>query len=207
MKVASLTTLHRYTKWRHCSRQPLQVPFIVLALLATDSLAQAVELQVGGSYSLTFSDVDQHQLSTSDGHVTIITVVTKENEQKAQLVGDWFSQTHLVDPKCRLITVVNFQQKIVPLFRRIALAVIRHRLELQAKALRELYSAKHINRNPRSDLFVVADFDGKTVSQFNIVPTSAEFAVFAFDGQGRLVRRWNAAPGSEALTTAIEEAR
>lgn len=203
MKVASLTTLHRYAI---CPRS-IYCILGFLALLKTTPPIQAVELQVGETYSLTFTDVDQRQLSTSDGHVTIITVVTREDEQKAQLVGDRFSQTHLGDPKCRLITLVNFQQKIVALFRGIALAVIRHRLELEAKELREIYSAKHINRNPRSDLFVVADFDGKIVSQLDIVPTSADFAVFVFDGKGRLVRRWNDAPGTDALTAAIEDAR
>ncbi len=170
------------------------------------SSAGAVELQVGNTYPLTFTDVDQRHLSTSDGHVTIITVVTREDEQKAQAVGDRFSQKHLVDPKCRLVNLVNFQQKIGPLLRGIVTAIIRHRLENEAKELRET-TAKHLTHDVRSDLFVVADFDGKAVSQLDIAPTSTEFAVFVFDGHGRLVRRWNDPPSEEALSAAIEEAR
>jgi hypothetical protein len=54
---------------------------------------------------------------------------------------------------------------------------------------------------------VVADFDGNAVSQLGINPISAEFAVFVFDGKGRLVRRWSDAPSEEALAQAIKEAR
>ena len=207
MKVAFLITLHRYVIVRHAFVRSVYWIVLCVALFQWDPKAEAGALQTGGTYRLTFTDVDQRELSTSDGHITIITVVTKDDEQKAQLVGDRFSQTHLADPKCRLVTLVNFQQKIVTFFRRIALAVIRHRLELEAKSLREIYSAKHIDRNPRNDLFVVADFDGKSVSQLHIEPTSGEFAVFVFDGQGRLVRRWNDAPTAESLNAAIDEAR
>ena len=203
MNADPLTTLHRYST----SFRPLQYFFLTALLAAATPAAQAIELQLGNAYPLTFTDVDQHQLSTSDGHVTIITVVTRKDEQKAQMAGDRFSRLHLGDPKYRLITVVNFQQKIIPPFRGIAAAIIRHRLDVEAKELQKIYSAKHLNRNPRYDIFVVADFDGKTVSQLGIVPTSTEFAVFAFDGRGRLVRRWNDLPGADALAAAIDEAR
>ncbi|HEX7516101.1 MAG TPA: hypothetical protein VF345_02320 [Chthoniobacterales bacterium] len=186
--------------------RPLQY-FFIAALVAAISAARATELRLGNAYPLTFTDVDQHQLSTSDGHVTIIMVVTKKDEQKAQTVGDRIPRVCLGDPKYRLITLVNFQQKIFPLFRGITSAIIRHRLDAEAKELQKIYSAKHLNRNPRYDIFVVADFDGKIVSQLGIAPASAEFVVFAFDGRGRLVRRWNDAPSADALNAAINEAR
>ena len=47
---------------------------------------QAAEMRVGNNYRLDSADVDRHQLSTSDGHVTIITVVTRKDEPKAQSV-------------------------------------------------------------------------------------------------------------------------
>jgi hypothetical protein len=53
----------------------------------------------------------------------------------------------------------------------------------------------------------VADFDGKAVSQLGIAPTSPEFAVFVFDGKGRLVRRWNDVPSQDNLEQALKEAR
>jgi hypothetical protein len=206
MNVDPLTTPHRYSRSLRVSVRPLQY-FFLAALVAAIPAARAIELRLGNAYPLTFTDVDQHQLSTSDGHVTIITVVTRKDEQKAQAVGDRIPHLYLGDPKYRLITVVNFQQKIFPPFRGITSAIIRHRLDAEAKELQKIYSAKHLNRNPRYDTFVVADFDGKVVSQLGIAPTSTEFAAFAFDGRGRLVRRWNDAPSAEALTAALTEAR
>ena len=203
MNIDPFPTLHRRPASLRGLARALRYFFLVAAIPA----GQAVELRAGNVYPLTLTDVDQHQLSTSDGHVTIITVVTRKDEQKAQMIGDRFPRLYLGDPNYRLITVVNFQQKIVPLFRGIALAIIRHRLELEGKELQKIYSAKHLNRNPRYDLFVVADFDGKAVSQLDVGPASTEFAVFVFDGRGQLVRRWNDVPSAEALTAAINEAR
>src|SRR5262245_25132801 len=206
MKVDRLTTLHLPADSLCGLRCRLQRFLLVTIMLAVTPVLIANELQIGNSYSVTFKDVDQRQLSISDGHITIITVVTREDEQKAQTVGDRFSHSHLGDPKCRLITVVNFQQKIIPIFRRLALTIIRRRLEAEAKEVKQTYPARYVDRNPRDDLFVVADFDGKAVSQLDIVPTSKDFAVFVFDGNGRLIKRWNDVPSPEALATAIEEA-
>lgn len=175
------------------------------ALAAT--MAQAAELRVGNTYPLTFADVDRHQFSTADGHVTLISVVNRRDEAKAQSVGDRVSQLTFGDPKIRLITLVNFQQNIIPPLRGMVSAVIRHRLDAEAKEVQKTYAARHINRNARDDIFVVADFDGKAVSQLGINPISPEFAVFVFDGRGRLVRRWNDVPSEEALAQAIKEAR
>jgi len=44
-------------------------------------------------------------------------------------------------------------------------AVIRHRLDVEAKEIQKSYAERHINRNARDDVYVVADFDGKAVSQ------------------------------------------
>jgi hypothetical protein len=205
MNVTSLTTSHLCPTSLRAFVRPLQY-FFLAAILAA-SPARANELHAGNVYSLTFTDVDRHQLSTADGHVTIITVVTRKDEQKAQQVGDRVPHFCLGDPKYRLITVVNFQKGVFPPFQGLTMAIIRNRLDAEAKDLQKLYTAKHLTRNPRSDIFVVADFDGKSVSQLGIGPNSTEFAVFAFDGRGRLVKRWNDVPSAEALTAAIYEAR
>jgi len=175
------------------------------ALAATT--AQAAELRAGNTYPLTFTDVDRHQFSTADGHVTIISVVNRRDEAKAQSVGDHVSQISFGDPKIRLTTLVNFQQNILPPLRGMVSAVIRHRLDVEAKEMQKSYAERHINRDARNDIFVVADFDGKAVSQLGINPISAEFAVFIFDGHGRLVRRWSDVPSQEMLAQAIKEAR
>lgn len=203
MNTGFVITPHRRSSYLRAFARPLQYLFLAALVAVT---ADAVELRTGNVYRLSFTDVDKQQLSTFDGHVTIITVVTREDESKAQTVGDRIAHVYLGDPKYRLITLVNFQQKIFSPFRGMVSAIIRHRLDAEAKKLQEIYTAKKVNRNPRYDIFVVADFDGKAVSQLGIAPASAEFVVFVFDGRGRLVRRWNGLPSAEALTEAINEA-
>lgn len=179
--------------------------FLLLILATTTSWA--VQLRQGNSYPLSFTDVDRHELSTADGHVTVISVVTRRDEAKAQTVGDRVTGITLGDPKVRLVTLVNFQQNILPPLRGMVSAIIRHRLDTEAKDIQKSYAQRHINRNARDDIFVVADFDGKAVAQLGISPVSAEFAVFIFDGHGRLVRHWNDVPSVEMLVQALKEAR
>jgi hypothetical protein len=181
------------------------VTFIVSGLAL--ACIEAADLRPGSIYQLTFTDVDQEQLSTSDGHVSIVSVVTRENEAKAQALGERVPQHYYGDPKFRLISIVNFQQGIFAPFRGVIMAIIRHRLDAEAKNLQKIYTERKLKRNPRDDIFVVADFDGKAVSLLGMAPKSPEFAVFVFDGRGRLVRRWNDVPSAEALTAALQEAR
>jgi hypothetical protein len=181
--------------------------YFFLLLIFAAAAAQAIQLHPGNSYPLTFTDVDHHQLSTADGHVTIISVVNRRDEAKAETVGDRVSKITFGDPKVRLITLVNFQQNIIFPLRGMVSAVIRHRLDAEAKEIQKSYAERHINRNARDDIYVVADFDGKAVSQLGIAPVSPEFAVFVFDGKGRLVRKWSDVPTPEMLTQAIKEAR
>ncbi len=181
--------------------------YLFLFLLLGVGPLEAVQLRPGNNYPLTFTDVDRHQLSTADGHITIISVVTRRDEARAQALGDRVSKITLGDPKFRLITMVNFQQNLLPPFWGIASAVIRHRLDVEARDVQKSYAQRRINRNARDDIYVVADFDGKAVSQLGIAPSSSEFAVFVFDGKGRLVRRWNDVPSEDALTQAFRDAR
>ena len=203
MNRPGVTPPHRVSL-RAFSRVGQYFFLITFAALAT---LQAVQLREGNNYSLTFTDVDREQLSTADGHVTIITVLTRKDEDKAQAVGDRVPRIYYGDPKFRLITLVNFQQGVFPPFRGMLSAIIRHRLDVEAKELQKTYSERHLTRNPRDDIFVVADYDGKAVSQLGLGPTASDFAVFIFDGRGRLVRRWNDVPSAEALAQALVEAR
>jgi hypothetical protein len=205
MNVDSLIAPHRCAKAIRAFVRPLQ--YFFLAAILAGAPARANELRPGNVYSLTFTDVDRHQLSTADGHVTIVTVLTRKDEEKAEQVGERVPHVYLGDPKYRLITMVNFQRGIFPVFQGMINAIIRNRMDAEAKDLQKTYSAKHLTRNPRSDIFVVADYDGKAVSQLGINSSSSEFAVFVFDGRGRLVRRWNDVPSAEALAQALTEAR
>lgn len=196
------------TRYRFSLRRLIRAGccFLLFSLLAA-SPAEAIQLRVGNNYPLSFTDVDRHQLSTADGHVTIITVTTRRDEDKAQALGDNVPRIYYGDPKFRLVTLVNFQQSVLSPFRGMLSAIIRRRLDDEAKELQKTYTERHLTRNPRDDIFVVADFDGKAVSQLGISPTSPEFAVFIFDGRGRLVRRWAEVPSAEALAQGILEAR
>jgi hypothetical protein len=205
MNSGSLTTPHLCSTSLRVFVRLLK--FLFLAAILTGPAAQANELRLGNVYPLTFTDVDRHQLSTSDGHATIITVLTRKDEQKAQQVGDRVPDICLGDPKFRLITVVNFQRGIFPLLQGMINAIIRSRMDAAAKDLQKTYTARKLTRDPRSDIFVVADFDGKAVTQLGISPSSSEFAVFVLDGRGRLVQRWNDVPSAEALAAAVNEAR
>ena len=200
---------HRVTTPHRVSLRAIFRPrqcFFLIGLVAATAL-YAADLRVGSSYQFTFTDVDQEQLSISDGHVSIVSVVTREHEAKAQALGDRVPHQYYGDPKFRLITIVNFQQGIFAPFRGLIMAIIRSRLDAEAKNLQKVYSERKLTRNARDDIFVVADFDGKAVSQLGIAPKSSEFAVFVFDGRGRLVRRWNDVPSAEALAQALNEAR
>jgi len=185
-------------RWPQC--------FFLSLILGAASL-DAIQLRPGTNYPLTFTDVDRHQLSTADGHITIISVVNRRDEAKAQTVGDRVTKITFGDPKFRLITLVNFQQNILPPLRGMVSAVIRHRLDVEAKDIQKMYAERHINRNARDDIYVIADFDGKAVTQLGISPISPEFAVFIFDGKGKLVRRWSDVPTEEMLAQALKEAK
>src|ERR1700674_781545 len=206
MNIHRRTTLHRCPRSLCVSVRALQC-FSIVLVVAASWPAAANEVRPGNIYQLTFTDVDKRQLSTADGHVSIITVVTRKDEHKEQAVGESFPRAYVGDPKYHLIQLVNFQQNIFPPFRGMVAAIIRNRLNAEAKELQKTYAEKHIARDARHDIFVIADFDGKAVSQLGIAPTSSEFAVFVFDGRGRLVRRWSDVPSAEALTAAINEAR
>ena len=203
MNYHSVTTPHRVSLRAIFHRRQY---FFLILLLVTAPL-RAAEMRVGTNYQLTLTDVDRHHLSTSDGHVTIITVLTRKDEDKAQAVGDSVPRQYYGDPKFRLITLVNFQKSIFPPFQGMISAIIRYRLDAEAKELQKVYSERHLKRNPRDDIYVVADYDGKAASQLGIAPTSSEFAVFIFDGRGRLLRKWNDVPPADALAAALIEAR
>jgi len=156
-----------------------------------------------GVRDIVLTDIDGNQLSTSDGHVTIITVITRQNQAKASVVGDRVPLKYLGKPRYRLITVVDFQQEIGPFFRPIFLAIIRSRVDAEARRLQTRYSAKHLSRPARQDIFLVADFDGHVANQLGITASSDGFLVFLFDGTGHLKRSWNDVPSASDLAAEL----
>ena len=204
MNSSDLTARHRVSL-RAIFGWP-QTLFILGGLILVSS-ARAVPLREGSNYSLSFNDVDGKQHSTANGHVTVITVVTRRDEVKADTVGERVTHVTLGDPKFALINLVNFQQNILSPLRGMVSVMIRHRLDSEATEIQKKYDKMQIKRKARDDIFVVADFDGKAMTQLGMDPTSSEFAVFIFDGRGRLVRRWSDVPSADAVTQALKEAR
>ncbi len=161
--------------------------------------------KVGSTHRLTFEDVDGDELSTADGHVTIITVVTRENEAQARAVADLVPDRYVGDPKYHYITVVNFQGKLPGPLQGITRAVIRSRLEAEAKKLKPDYAKRKLARDPRDDLFVIADFDGSAVRKLGLPVETNEVAVFVFNGEGKLVARWKGVPPGDSLAGTLKK--
>ncbi len=180
--------------------------FFLPLLLTIAPLTSSAELQTRGSHRLTFHDVDGNNLSTADGHVTVITVVTRQNETKARAIADQVPDRCLGDPRYRYVTLVNFQRKLARPLHGLTQGIIRRRLDAEAKELKPQYDAKHLTRDPRKDVYVVADFDGAAVTQLELAPESNEVAVFVFSGAGKLVGHWIGIPGGNALAKAISQA-
>ncbi len=180
--------------------------FSVLLLLAAVGFAEARERKRGIIAPLTFEDVDGNELSTADGHVTIITVVTREAGDEARIVAEQVPDRFIGDPKYRYITLVNFQGKLPGVLHGVTRGVIRGKLDAEAKKRKPQYEAKHLARNPRRDIFVVADFDGKAVSQLGVSPDSRDLQVFIFNGEGKIDRHWTDVPPSDSLGKALAAA-
>jgi hypothetical protein len=175
--------------------------FCVIAVIV-----QAAALQPHAVARLTFHDVDGNTLSTADGHVTIITVVTRQNEEQAHTVADQMPERCVGDPKFHYVTLVNFQRKLAGPFQGLTRVIIRQRLDGEAQRLRAEYQQKKISRDPRKDMYVVADFDGSAVSQLGLAPDSSNVAVFVFNGQGKLIQHWTGVPPNDSLPGAIAQA-
>src|SRR5437870_6125942 len=82
----------------------------------------------GQIYALDFIDVDRHTLSTADGHVTVVVLATLADTARAHAVGDHVPDYCLGDPTCRMITVLNLNQKRTRAGRVIAAILVRRRL-------------------------------------------------------------------------------
>jgi len=183
------------------SRTRLQ--FFFLTALFFISLVRADPI-VGHAYSLTMIDVDKNKLATADGHVTIVVVTSSDDVEKARSVGDRVPEYCLGNPAYRMVTILRFAKSHHAPVRMIVNAVVRHRLDAEAKRLQPRYVAKKIARNPRSDVYAVADFDGTIASQFGIPADSTSFQVLVLDRKGELLRRWTDVPTAEELAAVVK---
>lgn len=185
--------------------RPLQIFSVMLLILAARD-ANGDALKPGETYSFSLRDVDGNELETADGHVTIITVVTRENEDEAHAVANLVPDRYLGDPNYRYVTLVNFQGKLAGPLQGLTRTIIRNRLDAEARQLKPQYEAKKLSRDPRRDVYVVADFDGTAVAHLGRTPDSNDVAVFVFNGGGKLIKSWKGVPPGNSLAAAIASA-
>jgi len=180
--------------------------FSIAFLLGFAVAGRSDQLRPGSIHRLVFQDVDGNTLSTADGHVTIITVTTRENEKEARGVAELVPDRCIGNPKYRYITLVNFEGKLPGPLHGLTRTIIRKRMDGEAQELKDDYAAKKLSRDPRRDIFVIADFDGQVSTQLGIAPGFSDVAVFVFSGQGKLVERWAGVPPGDSLPKAIAAA-
>jgi hypothetical protein len=181
----------------------------IFLLLATSFLLSGMltrgEISTGSTHSISFIDLDGNKFSTADGHVTIVVLTTPSDREQARTVGDHVPDFCLGNPDYRMITVIHFTRSHSAIGRRMITAFIRHRVREEAKRLQARYDAQKISRNARSDIFVVADFDGTTASQLGQPAGATEFCVFVFGRTGELLAQWHGVPSADELAAAVKK--
>jgi hypothetical protein len=169
---------------------------LALPLYATPSTGQI--------YLVSFTDVDGHTFSTSDGHVTVVVLTTTTDSEKARIVGDRVPDYCLGNPDYRMVTVLNFKSKHTSTGHMLATMLVRHRLNQEAKRLQARYNAQNIARDARHDVFAVTDFDGTVSSQLGAQVDSASFRVLVFGRKGELLQQWNDVPSAADLAAVVK---
>jgi hypothetical protein len=106
-------------------------------------------LSSGTTYSLSFVDIENNKLSTADGHVTVLVLATTADWEKARAVGERVPDYCLGNPNYRMITIIRFIRKHGPITRKIAMAVVKHRVTEEAKRLQSRYDTNKIMRDAR----------------------------------------------------------
>jgi hypothetical protein len=161
-------------------------------------------LSIGATYSLNFVDIDGNKCSTAEGHVTVLVLTTPADREKARTVGDRVPEHCLGNPDYRMITVCRFTRKHTAIGRRIATALVRHRINEEARRLQPRYDQKGIKRDARKDIFIVTDFDGSVSSQLGQAEGATDFCVFVFGRNGELLAQWHGVPSAEQLAVALK---
>jgi hypothetical protein len=120
-------------------------------------------------------------------------------------VGDHVPDFCLGNPAYRMITVVHFIHSYMAIGRQMATAFIRHRVGEAAKRLQARYDAQKISRDAKSDIFVVADFDGTIASQLGQSAEATDFCVFVFGKTGELFAQWHSVPSTDELASTLKK--
>jgi hypothetical protein len=182
----------------------LQFFFVIGTLILLPAARLHGALSIGATYPLSFVDIDGNKHSTADGHVTVIVLTTPADREKAHTVGDRVPEHCLGNPDYRMITIIRFARRHTVVGQRIATALIRHRVNEEAKRLQARYEGKKIARDARKDIFVATDFDGSVSSQLGEPEGATDFCVFVFGRNGELIAQWHGVPSAEQLAAAVK---
>jgi hypothetical protein len=182
----------------------LQIFFVAAIAPVLPATLVRGALSSGAIYPLTFVDINGNKLSTADGHVTVLVVSTTADREKARAVGDRVPDYCLGNPTYRMITIIRFTSRHTVIGRRVATALIRHRVREEAKRLQKRYDSQKIARDPRGDIFVVADFDGTASSQLDGLGEAPTFHVLVFARDGKLLAQWTDVPSAKQLAEVLK---
>lgn len=183
---------------------PRALQFFFFAAVAVFFPLLRGELSSGTTYSLSFVDIDGNKLSTADGRVTVLVLATTADGEKAREVGDRVPDYCLGNPDYRMITIIRFVRKHGPIMRKIAMAVVKHRVTEEAKRLQSRYDTNKIMRDARQDIFTVIDFDGSVSAHLGEAAGATDFCVFVFGHQGELLAQWHGVPSAKQLAAVIK---
>jgi hypothetical protein len=196
------------------NRRAFQFFFIAAAALFLSVTLLRGALSSGATYSISFVDLDGNKLSTADGHVTVLVVATTADWEKARDVGERVPDYCLGNPDYRMITIIRFIRKHGPIVRKIAMAVVKHRVSEEAKRLQNRYDTNKIMRDARQDIFTVTDFDGTVSSQLGELAAASpsdggpggatDFCVFVFARNGELLAQWHGVPAAKQLAAVVK---
>ncbi len=186
------------------NRRALQFFFVAAVALFLSAAFLRAALSSGATYSLGFVDIDGNKLSTADGHVTVLVLATTADWEKAREMGDRVPDYCLGNPNYRMITIIRFIRKHGAIVRKIAMAVVKHRVTEEAKRLQSRYDTNKIVRDARQDIFTVTDFDGTVSSQLGEPAGATDFCVFVFGRNGELLAQWHGVPSAKQLAAVVK---
>ena len=182
----------------------LQFFFLIGTLILLPAVRLNGALSIGTTYELGFVDIDGNKHSTADGQVTVIVLTTTADREKARTVGDRVPEHSLGNPNYRMITIIRFARKHTVIGQRIAITLIRHRVNEEARRLQARYDGKGIKHDARKDIFVVTDFDGSLSSRLGEAQGATDFCVFVFGRKGELIAQWRGVPSADQLAAAVK---
>jgi hypothetical protein len=177
---------------------------LIASAICGASIPVCADLTPGQTYRINFVDVDGNDLSTADGHITTVVLVSKANVDKAHAVGDRTPDLCLGNPSYRMVTIVAFESEHTRPIRAFIMSVMRRRVNSEAHQLQNRYNQLKVARDARKDVSAVADFDGVIATKFDSKPSATLFRVFVFGKNGELLKQWDDLPSAEDLAAALK---